>query len=141
MPDKTLMAAKSLYSTPEHFASQVHDALAATGVSVRKAAVFNFYFYVGNRTKAEAAAKPIRAAGLSVDVDRAAIGRKWLCLASSKMIPSQKQLIEIGRLFLGLAAKHQGDFDGWELQPEPMDIGDGLLAQLIAKLNAVKEDK
>lgn len=46
---------------------------------------------------------------------------RWLCLASAQMEPSHEQFRAIGDKFLELARQYEGDFEGWELNPDSLE--------------------
>jgi hypothetical protein len=130
------MAKKQCNTSGEEFCAEVLSTLKTAGVDVAKADDFNFYLYLDNEEQASACAEPLRKAGFAVKVDTAAAGSGWLCLASRNMVPTADGLTRIGSQFLELAAKHDGQFDGWEIQPKPMNIDDGLLKRLLAQLGS-----
>ena len=46
---------------------------------------------------------------------------RWLCLASAQMEPSQERFKEIGDKMIELARQYEGDFDGWEVNPDSIE--------------------
>ena len=135
------MPKKQCNSSGEEFSREVIAALKAAGVGAKQADDFNFYLYLDTKKRALACAEPLRKSGFAVEVRRAASGPQWLCLASMKLLPTARRLTVIGSQFLELAKQHDGDFDGWEIQPKPMNIDEGLLKRFMEQFGIKKNEK
>ena len=131
-----------LYSSPEDFCAQVRGILKQSGVSLAEADVFNFYLYLETTSKAASCAAAARTEGFEVEVRRSETdgGKPWLCLASRRITPSVKRLTEVGALFLRLAEQYGGEFDGWEIQPNPAQLTEGLLKSLMEKFSIQRKE-
>jgi hypothetical protein len=75
---------------------------------------FDFYFYFPTKTAARQAGQRLTQSGYRVEVQPAAQGTSWLCLAKTTLTPDTAPLTEMGTLFSQLAQEFHGEFDGWE---------------------------
>jgi Regulator of ribonuclease activity B len=94
--------------------AEVVQQLQDVGSDVSRAHKFDFYLYVPRESDALAAARALKAKGLVAVTRRAAKGTSWLCLASVTLVPDSAKVSQLGVFFKSLAAKHKGEFDGWE---------------------------
>jgi len=46
---------------------------------------------------------------------------RWLCIASTQMEPERERFIEIGEAMLSLAKQYDGEFEGWEVNPDTLE--------------------
>lgn len=135
------MPKKQCNSSGEEFSAGVLSTLRSVGVDATKVDDFNFYLYLDSEEQAKECVQPLRDSGFTVEVQPSASGTQWLCLASMKFAPKPERLTEIGAQFLALAAQHDGQFDGWEIQPKMMNIDEGLLKRLMEQLGAQEGEK
>jgi hypothetical protein len=77
------------------------------------------YLYYPTREAADAAANALRAEGLIVVVDRAAVGSTWLARAETNAIVSVESCALDRARFTALARAGGGEYDGWEASASP----------------------
>lgn len=90
--------------------------LKKAGSELSKPHNIEFFLYFPSQDAAESAASSIRNAGFEVNVSRAAQGDSWLCFANKSMIPALVDLQKIRQDFVALAARLDGEYDGWGTQ-------------------------
>jgi len=65
---------------------------------------------------------------------------RWLCLTSAQMEPSQERFKEIGDKMIELARQYEGDFDGWEVNPDSIEQAlDEMFGSIIDQLGGLEE--
>jgi hypothetical protein len=87
--------------------------LRKAGSNLSKPHGIEFFLYFPTQVVAEQAAARIRDTGFEVEVEPAAKGENWLCLATKKMVPDLVVLQKIRGEFNNLAIQLGGDYDGW----------------------------
>jgi hypothetical protein len=135
-PLSAAMSNCPLYKSPDDFTAQVLGTLEKLGISTSAEDDFNFCLYLDTKAIAEACAELLQAQGFAATAERSASneGKPWLCFASQRLTPTRERLAQIGATFMKLADEQEGEFDGWEIQPKPMKLDDGLLKRLMAQL-------
>lgn len=106
---------------------QVLEAMRQHGADLRKPAHTVHYLYFPSQGAADSAAVDIRAQGYEVQIDRAAepslwkrlFGRsKFVCIAENHAVPAEAAVFATSNTMNRIAAKHGGDYDGWEASIE-----------------------
>ena len=92
---------------------QVIQQLEDAGSDLSKPHPIEFFLYFPSESTALRAARRIRAAGFTVQVQPGASGPRWLCLATREMVPDHAALARIRADFNRLAAEFGGEYDGW----------------------------
>lgn len=93
--------------------SEVLYQLAVAGVDLTRPQEPGFFLYFARREAADQAAREIEAAGFSTTVELGAGGQQWLCLAKTSMVLTRDALVAIRVGFSELAARYDGEYDGW----------------------------
>jgi Regulator of ribonuclease activity B len=104
---------------PHNLGKDVLWHLRKQGSNLHRPHRMDFYFYFRTQAAAEQTAGALQARGFTTRVDRAALGDKWLCLATRRLFPDQLVLDRWGQWFERLAASAGGEYDGWESSIEP----------------------
>ena len=96
-------------------ALQVFDALRAHGADLEKVTEVLFYLYLPSEYEAKAAASVLMDNGFQPEV-REPLPEydNWLCLATKHMVLTNETITGARELLEELAARYNGDFDGWE---------------------------
>ncbi len=116
-PDKPKREVRPL-NPDEAVLNLLHDSSA----DLSKNRPVNFYLYFRGEREAKSAADELTAAGFSVQCQRSAGDKDWLCLASINVIPKIGPLTSIRRMLERLASKLGGNYDGWETE---LDANEG----------------
>ena len=77
----------------------------------------DFYLYFPDEMSAESASRELSRDGFSSGVSKSATpkpGAEWLCLASKQLVPTEGAIAEASQRMEGAAARHRGEYDGWE---------------------------
>jgi hypothetical protein len=93
--------------------SEVLFQLAIAGLDLSQPQEPGFFLYFPRRDAAHEAAREIEAAGFSTTVELGSGGEQWLCLAKTSMVLTRDALVAIRVAFSELAARHDGEYDGW----------------------------
>ena len=93
---------------------EVIDQLAKVHSDLRQPHSLDFYLYLPTKAKAASAAFQLCEHGYNSVVKRDADGKNWLCLATKNIIPDKLRIHEAQERMRALAAKHGGEYDGWE---------------------------
>ena len=94
--------------------AQVLDALVAAGANLNKPTHVLFYIYTPTADGARRIANAINDARLQTEVQPAALGAGWLCLAQGDLVPTLSAMQQYRRRFDQLAREEHGEYDGWE---------------------------
>ena len=107
---------------------QVLEAMKAAGSDLSKPAHIIHYLYFKSMSSAESAATELRSSGfekLNVHPSpgdsfwKRLLGkREFSCIAETHAVPSEANVFESTRQMNDLAAKHGGEYDGWEASIE-----------------------
>jgi regulator of RNase E activity RraB len=92
--------------------------LVKAGSNLSKPHNVEFFLYFPSQTAAEQAASNLRDDGFQVQVDTAAQGNDWLCLATKTMAPELSALRKISEDLENLAESLAGNYDGWGTEVE-----------------------
>ncbi|OGP72776.1 MAG: hypothetical protein A2V86_08715 [Deltaproteobacteria bacterium RBG_16_49_23] len=98
----------------ETFRTKVLQQLRESGLDVKRPHEFEFYLYLPTELAAKQAAVKLNEREFTTQVQPAAKGDDWLCLATITIVPEDSSLSEIGDLFEQVAKELDGEFDGWE---------------------------
>jgi len=93
--------------------AQVIAQLRQAGSDVSKPHPIEFFLYVPTREAAERLALKVRGMNFDANVAPAAKGSDWAVLATKSMIPVERELVQLRKTFVALAAAEQGTYDGW----------------------------
>ncbi|MDD2337285.1 MAG: ribonuclease E inhibitor RraB [Geobacteraceae bacterium] len=107
---------------------EVLAAMASHGADLSKPAHTIHYLYFKSIEKAHSAAEELRSAGYqNLRVHRAPTASIWKllfgpkefsCIAEAHAVPSETAVFETTDSMNELAAKYEGDYDGWEASIE-----------------------
>ena len=81
-----------------------------------------YYLYFSKKAMADAVKVTLQNEGFQVKVrpapypwwKRIFVKYPWSCLAEKTFVPAEAMVIETSQRMNALAAKYQGEFDGWE---------------------------
>jgi hypothetical protein len=99
---------------PRNADDAVIDQLRRFDVDLSKPRDTLFYLYFPAEADARLAQEELVGRGFSVEVDRAAMGTQWLCLATKKVAPQLAEISSLTSSLIELAKEYRGMFDGWE---------------------------
>lgn len=106
------------YKDGKVLAREMAKTLKGTPYDVSKPIPFSFYLYVPDRQRANKCAKVLKAEGCETEVDKsAADDGKWLCLCHATLTLTDGAVVKLGDCLVALAKEHEGQFDGWEVNP------------------------
>lgn len=77
------------------------------------------YLYFPRRANALRASKELAAVGYDVEVRRTVDGSDWLVLAKGAVVPQPVNIAKMRHQLEALAARFDGDYDGWEAAVAP----------------------
>ena len=130
------------YKDGKALAREMAKSLKGTPYDPSKPIPFSFYLYVPDRQRAGRCAKVLKADGHETEVDKSAANDgKWLCLCHATLTLSDGTVSKLGDRLVQLAKEHEGEFDGWEVNPykNPGALAD--LMTLIAEFQNKKKAK
>jgi len=90
--------------------------LVQAGSNLRSSHPIRFYLYVPSEEAAGSVEEVLRGKGFTVEIKRPPSGSDWLCLAGKSMVPDHAALRAVRAELDELAARHAGEYDGWETQ-------------------------
>lgn len=93
------------------------------GTDLSKRRVIQFYLYFPAMENAERARSELIALGFSVECHKSATGSKWLCSAAKEMLPQFTNLNAMRLVFEQIAARLDGEYDGWETGVDAAELG------------------
>lgn len=83
--------------------------------------LMDHYLYFPRKSKAVSAAKELRARGFSVEISRGVDHESWLALTKGLRPEDGDEMEQLRDDLEALAAKFDGDYDGWEMAVAPRD--------------------
>ncbi len=87
--------------------------LARAGANLIRPHPIEFFLYFPTRDAADRAAERVKVFGLEPTVSAAANGNLWLVFATRTMVPAERELARLRKVFVAIAAAEQGEYDGW----------------------------
>ena len=93
------------------------DQLQKSGSDLNRKHEMSFWLYFPSKKSAQQAARRAKAAGLKPEISpplENSSDSKWLCLLYCPHVPDETLLDGISLFCAELAAKFNGNFDGWE---------------------------
>lgn len=94
--------------------ARVIEQLQSEGSDLSKPHPVEFYLYFPTRSSADKAADELRKHGYTAEVRASADATHWLLLAKKAMLVSSASIGEADTLMESTAARHAGEYDGWE---------------------------
>ena|SRR5688572_8268574 len=98
---------------PDDLDGSVLNQLVQAGSDLSKTHQPEFFLYLPDKSAAEHVAGTLKADRFQAEVQRAASGDNWLCLATKKMVLTHEGMTTLRKRFTALAAEHHGEYDGW----------------------------
>jgi regulator of RNase E activity RraB len=95
------------------------EQLRTAGSDLSKPHTIQFHLRVPSQKDANAAATELQAGDYDTAVRQDRDGRNWLCVAQKSMTPTIENLSGARRMFMDLAARYHGEYDGWDAAVEP----------------------
>jgi len=80
------------------------------------------YLYLPNELSGKTVAQQLRESGLDVEDRLGADGISWLVLARVRMVPTEEAIGELRTSFEAIAAEHNGEYDGWEVEVQTRTV-------------------
>ena len=99
--------------------AQVLAQLRKAGSDLSKPHTIQFHLRVPSQKEANAAATELQAGEYDTAVRQGRDGHNWLCVAQKSMTPTIENLSGARRMFMDLAARYHGEYDGWDAAVEP----------------------
>jgi len=118
-PTKNANGSTPQPSAPVHLDPKA-DAVEATkqltkaGFGPKKPAGIAFYLYFKDKSKAENAAKDMKADGYRTDVHQVDPTGEWTCTASRQLAPGTPEFTAAFVHAAEVAIRNGGEYDGWE---------------------------
>jgi hypothetical protein len=92
------------------------------------------YLYFPTEEGAKAVGELLRDRGYEVHIRKSAADENWLLLATSCMPETKEQMNDLRNEMEDLAAKFDGEYDGWEAPAVSLGLRNGKLISWIRKL-------
>ena len=96
---------------------RVLELLTELGTDTTKLHEVSFWLYFPKESQAYKAAAELERQKFDVELAPSSDGQsRWLCLVSTLLIPRFATIDRFRKRFTELAARHGGEFDGWEME-------------------------
>ena len=106
------------YRDGKTLAREMAKTLKGTLYDVSRPLPFSFYLYVPDKQRANKCARVLKSDGCETEVEKSAVDDgTWLCLCDAKLTISDGAVVKLGDRLVALAKEHEGEFDGWEVNP------------------------
>jgi hypothetical protein len=92
------------------------DVLRKYDSEIQASRFIEFFLYFPEKEAAKIAARKIRDDNFKVYIDGPNFDGKWLCLATTMMVPSTINLIRSRLYFERICTELNGIYDGWETE-------------------------
>lgn len=93
--------------------------LEAAGSDLTRVHPFDFYLYHPDESGAKELCGYLETEGFEVSLQQGATEGSWLCLASTRFVPSLDKLAEYRDFFDETVGVYGGEYDGWETMVIP----------------------